>query len=339
MKNPKLLKYFLFLIFSCWGLVSLSQPKVFVFSDINLVGGDPDDRQSFIHLLWYSDELEIVGVAPDRWNGRGKEACQMGLETYKKDYEEYNFRAKGLPEPEKLEKVIISSEQEAVSSLKELVSLNEEPIYVLVWGNMITLKKALFTHPEIASGIRVLSIGTGLKYGPKDEVPGDECDVPNWNGKGRNEIFNDTRFTQMWWLESNWTYNGMFMGEGPTEMFEKLQSYGAMGAHIKDVTEDHPWARYFRMGDTPSVTYLLDDNHDLNDPESSSWAGKFKKPFPAERPNYYTDDNGDVEWDYKEPCNSWGNLTTMYNYNKSTLVAERVEMYDALISKLEFLYK
>jgi hypothetical protein len=130
----------------------------------------------------------------------------------------------------------------------------------------------------------------------------------------------------------------MFEGEGPREMFAKLSAYGAMGRHIKEVTKGHDWAQYFRVGDTPTVTYLIDHTHNIENPEKSSWAGLFKKPFPEARPNYFTDDNGPVEWDYEDPCNTWGNLQKMYQYNKSTLVDEREAMYKELIDKLNLLY-
>lgn len=31
-----------------------------LFTDINIDKGDPDDRQSLIHLLWYADELQGI---------------------------------------------------------------------------------------------------------------------------------------------------------------------------------------------------------------------------------------------------------------------------------------
>ena len=37
-------------------------PRVLIFTDINIDSGDPDDRQSLIHLLWYANELEIKGL-------------------------------------------------------------------------------------------------------------------------------------------------------------------------------------------------------------------------------------------------------------------------------------
>lgn len=325
-----------FLFLSCvW---SQSKPKVFILTDINLVGGDPDDRQSLLHLFWYSDELEIVGIVPDYWEGKGVEACRITLEAYQSDFKKYDFAAKGLATPSALKNIIIKSASEAVEKLKRLTDEHHDPIYVLVWGGMTTLQKVLFAHPEIADKIRVLTIATGVKYGPKDEVAGEKCDIVNWNGSGRNKIYNDPRFERMWWLESNWTYNGMFGGNEPKEMFYKLSEYGAMGAQIKEVTNGHKWAQYFRVGDTPTVTYLLDNNHNIDNPETSSWAGLFKKPFPLERPNYFTDDNGNIEWDYSNPCKTWFNRKKMYNYNKSTLVKERTNMYTELLLKLDKLY-
>lgn len=65
------------------------KPRVFVFTDINIDSGDPDDRQSLIHLFWYANELQIEGIVPDRWNARGFEACQLVIDAYTKDYNEY----------------------------------------------------------------------------------------------------------------------------------------------------------------------------------------------------------------------------------------------------------
>ena len=57
-------------------------------------------------------------------------------------------------------------------------------------------------------------------------------------------------------------------------MFHKLSKYGDLGEHIKDVVKNESWAQYFRVGDTPSVLYVIDQTHDLDNPTQSSWAGK-----------------------------------------------------------------
>jgi hypothetical protein len=80
-----------------------------------------------------------------------------------------------------------------------------------------------------------------------------------------------------------------------------------MCAHMAKEVKNEAWARYFRVDDTPTALYVIDPQNDLNNPEKSSWAGKFIKPFPEERPNYYTDFNGPLEWDYHNHCNTWQN--------------------------------
>jgi len=83
---------------------------------------------------------------------------------------------------------------------------------------------------------------------------------------------------------------------------------------------------------------MIDPNHDLNDPTKNSWAGKFTKPFPTGRPNYYTDFSGDVEWDYANPCASWENHEQMLEIAIKTLLNNRQAMYKALIQKLNTNY-
>lgn len=313
-------------------------PRVLITTDINLIGGDPDDNQSLIHVLWYADELDIVGIVPDNWEKEGPDAAMTGLLKYQEDFRKGNWGKKGYPDPAMLMKRIAQNPEVAKEMIIAEGKKEGAPLYVLVWGQMTSLREALFEAPKIAKNLRVLTIGTGRKYGPKDEVKGEDCNVVNWNGKGRNDIYEDSRFDQMWWLESNWTYNGMFGGERPREMMDQLEEYGAMGAHFKQVTDKHKWAQYFRAGDTPSVLYLLDPDHDPNDPTTSSWAGQFAHPFPETKPNYYTDYNGDINWDYADPCNSWENVAAMYAFNKQTLADRREDMYAALLQKLEKLY-
>jgi hypothetical protein len=330
--------------FSC-GQYSEPKPRVFIFTDINIDAGDPDDRQSLVHLFWYADELEIEGVVPDRWDAAGYEACKLVVDEYAMDFDEFAFSAKGYPWPSDLENTIAVDLDDAIARFREAASDNDSPLYVLIWGNMVNFGEALRQNPELASNIRVITIGTDLmkeeyiQYMPdnweKTEQP---CTQYNWNGFGRNEIFNDIRFKDMWWLEINWTYEGMFSGTEPAEMFEKLSVYGSLGQHMKDVVKNEPWAQYFRVGDTPSVLYLIDPDNDLDDPTKGSWAGRFTKPFPEERPNYYTDYNGPVEWDYADPCNTWENHVEMSNHAISTLEKVRPEMYDDLLRKLSSVY-
>ncbi|MEM9675676.1 MAG: nucleoside hydrolase-like domain-containing protein [Bacteroidota bacterium] len=317
-------------------------PRVFIFTDINIDQGDPDDRQSLIHLLWYADELQIEGIVPDRWSAQGLEACNLVIDAYAKDYA--TLKAADYPTPESLRKRVAVDKPDAMEMFQQAASDDSSPLYVLVWGNMDVFKDALLQQPDLAKNIRLITIGTGLML--EDNIPhmpaswekSPPCQQLNWNGKGRNIVYEDEQFNDMWWLEINWTYEGMFSGEEPKEMFEALSAYGALGQHMQEVVKNQEWARYFRVGDTPSVLYVIDATHNLDDPTQSSWAGKFVKPLPETRPNYYTDFSGSVAWDYADPCTTWANHREVRDVAASTLEKERPDMYQALLDKLDEIY-
>jgi hypothetical protein len=319
--------------------------RVFIFTDINIDSGDPDDRQSLVHLLWYANEVNIEGIVPERWNARSVEACELALEAYSKDYKKYQFKKHGYPKTYVLKKRVAKDTVDVFSMFKAAASDNSSPLYVLIWGNMRMFNRALYKYPEYADNLRIITIGTGnmlekdIPHLPKSWKKTDlACEQYNWNGFGRSRLYNDEAFKNLWWLEMNWTYNGMFPGEEPKAMFHKLAEYGKMGLHIKEVVKNLAWAQYFRVGDTPSVLYVIDPKHDINNPTFSSWAGKYNKPFPDSRPNYYTDYCGNVDWDYRNPCNTWENHTKVATVAKQTLLDRRDDMYKALLEKLDDLY-
>ncbi len=264
-------------------------PRVFIFTDINIDAGDPDDRQSLIHLFWYANELKIEGIVPERYEAYSYKACEMAIEAYTHDFDKFKF--KNYPKAEHIKSNIAIDLDHAKQLFIKAARDLKSPLYVLIWGNMSTFKDILQENPELAKNIRLITIGTGLMlekdipHLPKSWKKYAPCKQINWNGDGRNSIYNDVRFKDMWWLEINWTYNGMFTGEEPKQIFKTLTEFGSMGDHIKEVVKNEPWAQYFRVGDTPSVLYLIDSKHNIVDPTQSSWAGQFAHPFPKERPN------------------------------------------------------
>lgn len=336
----------LILILHGWSIFSQDEkPRVFVFTDINIDKGDPDDRQSLVHLFWYANELNIEGIIPDRWHAEGYEACMLALEAYKRDYENHGFDKKRYPSALGLESIIAKDIEQAKDLFFAAAANSYAPLYVLVWGNMQNFGRILLERPELHKNIRLITIGTDLMIEEYREhipeswpQPEKACEQYNWNGFGRNAIFEDVSFNDMWWLEINWTYEGMFSGEEPKMMYEKLSKYGKLGEHMLEVTKNQSWARYFRVGDTPSVLYVIDPGHNRKDPTQSSWAGRYVRPFPDVRPNYFLDDKGPVTWSYEDPCSTWENHRAMRDHAKSTLEKERPAMYKALLDKLNRLY-
>lgn len=355
MKNLLLALSILLILTSCNKKPAL--PRVIVTTDIQVCCGDPDDIQSLCHLLWYADELDIKAIIPEKF-GRGEEpggitAAERVIAAYRDDYNDTtnNFQLLGFPSPDHLLKNILQTDRDSSVQLiiDEALKKDKRPLYILVWGNMNILKDALLAAPEIVENIRVLSIGTNLRAA-RD---GGDGALPNWNGPGRNRIFGDPRFDALWWIENDWGYNGMFdgliypddggrpIGGRPYEMMRELaKKGGSLGNHLKEVVslDRVRWAYYFRVGDTPTVLYLLDQDNDQDDPSLGSWSGIFEQPFPESRPNYWTNVTGNSGFDHADPINTWRFSDSANVASFQFLLSEREEIYQSLLDKITRLY-
>lgn len=252
--------------------------RVLVSTDVG--GSDPDDFQSLVHLLVYADTLDIVGlVSSPPHKGRKKDILKA-IDVYEKDYIKLG---KNYPTPTYLRSITAQGATEAQSGHKpanvknegvqliidEAAKIDSRPLYLLIWGSATDLAQALQQAPEIKTKLRVYSIGS-------------------WNtvqdSLARNYVYN--KHPDLWWIENNTTFRGMYMGgyhdnDYGNESFVKtaIKPFGAMGEFFFEQKAD------IKMGDTPSVLYLL--NGDPSNPESESWGGQFQKT--SHGPNYWTD--------------------------------------------------
>ncbi|MFC2090573.1 nucleoside hydrolase-like domain-containing protein [Bacteroidota bacterium] len=344
----------LILLSACSG--KQKKHRVIITTDIQVCCGDPDDIQSLCHVLWYADVLDIRAIIPEKF-GRGEEpggitAAERVIEKYRLDYQDSSthFQSLGFPEPDYLLNEVLQTERNAsIDKIIEEANASRRPLYILVWGNMNILKDALLKAPEIAEKIRVLTIGTNLRA-PSD---GGDGAIPNWNGPGRNRIFGDPAFDEIWWVENDWGYNGMFSGlEYPEEggrpiggrpfeiMNELAEKGGHLGQHLREVVslERVNWAYFFRAGDTPTVLYLIDPDNDSDNPAHGSWAGIFQQPFQEDRPNYWTNVDGESKFEFTDPLHTWHYADEAIEASYQHLLNERDEMYEALLEKIARLY-
>jgi hypothetical protein len=130
--------------------------------------------------------------------------------------------------------------------------------------------QAVHDDPGIKSKIRVYTIGSW-----------NTAQDPN----ARNYLYNN--HTDLWWIENDTTFRGMYMGGIQTGDYGNLtfvsahvRYHGALGDFFYSKKTD------IKMGDTPSVLYLL--HGDANNPETDSWGGRFVKTGHAS--NYWHDD-------------------------------------------------
>ncbi|MGO3807108.1 MAG: nucleoside hydrolase-like domain-containing protein, partial [Sphingobacterium sp.] len=292
-------------ITSCTDPAGKSQrPRVIVSTDIG--GTDPDDNQSLIHLMMYSDKVEIEGILSSPYgNGRKQEILRM-IDIYEKDYPQLKKHNDKLASPEHLRAVtkqgvidIAPYKGYSVSTegskwiISRAKQTDKGPLWMLVWGGLEDLAQALHDEPEIKNYLRVFWIG-----GPNKK----------WSVNSYDYIA--THHADLWFVESNATYRGWFMEEANTggplsqENYYKnhIKGHGHMGADFFNYYDGQ-----IKMGDTPSLGYLLHGQPE--DPTKPSWGGRHTLVSYSSKHIFNQGSTGTdtvptygvVEWQFKGP--------------------------------------
>ena len=239
-----------------------------------------------VHYLVYADRFDTEGLIsspPDK--GRAEHLLQA-IAAYEQDYDNLRTWSPAYPSPESLREVVRQGAIERQAGNVPDATISEgaallvergrvddpRPLYVLVWGSITDVAQAVHAAPEIRHKLRIYSIGS-------------------WNTsqdrQARDYLFNT--YPDLWWIECDTTFRGMYMGgeqdaDWGNRRFPELhiQGHGALGDLFMQQKPD------IKMGDTPSVLYLLHGDPDT--PETDHWGGAFVRPLPEERPTYWTDD-------------------------------------------------
>lgn len=246
------------------------KPRILVSTDIG--GTDPDDNQSMIHLLMYSDCFDIEGIvsSPSFGNGSKEEIWRM-IEIYRQDYDRLAAHNSGLVPPDSL-RVLCKQGRRGAASYKGydeptegsqwIVSCarreSDRPLYVLVWGALDDVAQALHDAPDICSRIRVYWIG-----GPNKK----------WGVNSYAYIAGN--FPDLWMIENNASYRGFIGSKRRDDVFNRgyydhyIKGAGHLGADFI-----HYYDGLVKMGDTPSLLYMMDGDPSV--PARESWGGSFE---------------------------------------------------------------
>jgi hypothetical protein len=219
----------------------------------------------------YADLFEIEGLISSPYgNGRKKDFVDM-IDLYEKDLDLLKKQSTGFPHPDSLRAVC---KQGAISAapykgfdiategsdwiIKCAKKSSVQPLWILVWGGLEDLAQALHDAPEIKEKIKVYWIGG-----------------PNKKWSINPYAYIAENHPDLWIIEANATYRGWFMdSDSPHEIkaetyYENyIQERGAMGKAFKGYYNGD-----IKMGDTPSLAYLMNGNPD--DPMGESWGGSF----------------------------------------------------------------
>jgi hypothetical protein len=247
-----------------------ASPRVIVSSDCGFVGTDPDDFQSMVHYLVYADRFDTEGLvsSPD---GGTKDAILAVIDAYETDYSNLNSHA-SFPTPQSLRNVTrqgatsvspsagYSTATEGSNLIVTRANVSDpRPLWILAWGSMTDVAQAVHDDPGIKSKIRVYSIGSSnTRHDPY----------------ARDYLYNNN--SDMWWVENVTTLRGMYIGgdqsgdlKSSAFLEQHIRYHGALGDFYYSKPSNAP----LKMGDTPTVLYLLNGNPD--DPTTPSWGGMY----------------------------------------------------------------
>lgn len=243
------------------------RPRVLVSTDIG--GTDPDDFQSMVHLLLYADVLDIEGLLSSPYGDGRVEDIHAVIDCYERDLPNLLSHEPGYPAADRLREVtkqgaLAVADHEGRTDTTEgsdwIVRCarrdDDRLLEVLVWGGLDDVAQALHDAPDIAERVRVHCIG-----GPNTM----------WSVEAYRYLEHHHPSLRM--IESNSTYRGFF--EGPPEspgpdnrafVAEHAAGHGALGDFFAAQLP------HLKMGDSPTVTWLLDGPRD---PAQPSWGGRF----------------------------------------------------------------
>lgn len=287
----------LFFCVACLAVQVNAGEKLRVIVSTDIGGSDPDDFQSMVHYLVYADLFDTEGlISSPPFAGRASDILEC-VSAYEEDYNNLRTWSLDYPSPDALRQVVRQGEINPQSGDEPITETNDgvkliierakvedsRPIYVLVWGSITDVAQAVHNSPGIKSKLRIYSIGS-------------------WNSrqdqKARDYLFKN--HPDLWWIENDTTFRGMYQGGiqdgdlGNASFPENnIKGHGSLGALFMRKKAD------IKMGDTPSVLYLL--NGDPGMPETSHWGGAFVRPLSDERSTYWHD-NPDKAFFYEKMC-------------------------------------
>jgi hypothetical protein len=286
-------------------------PRVLIDTDL---GGDPDDIQSLVRAIHYSDALDIEGIVSTEGIG----AANAGLiREWIKRTDVNHLRSMGytdLMTEKQLLSVVKSGTQDkkgpgngrSTAGSKHIIQRAhagsaQDPLWILAWGSLGTVAQALHDDPSIVSKIRIYSIG--------DYNSTSNLDARDYVLKVLR------RNPNMWWIEngvlprrSHSTFRGVWetgnqTGEWHRVTFLKknIRGHGTtsnerFNSKLGDAfpVGNSPAAAVgsLKEGDSPSLLYLLSPEFggvgNLDNPTKPSWGGQFRRA-DSDFPNYYID--------------------------------------------------
>lgn len=265
--------------------------RLIVLTDIE---ADPDDSQTLIRLLLYSNQIEIKGLiattSVHQKNRVAPETIRKIIGAYEKVQPNLLKHEPGFPEAKELLSIVkqglpvygmegVGKGKDSEGSewiIKVLEEKDIRPLWISVWGGPNTLAQALWKIRETKSSSEAGRLISKLRV----YTISDQDDSGIWMRKNFPELFyivSPGSYGNATWLAINRVVpginNNVISNRWLAENIQ--QDHGPLGALYPDVA-------YGMEGDTPSWLMLIPNG--LNNPEHpewGSWGGRYELYKPA----------------------------------------------------------
>jgi hypothetical protein len=265
--------------------------RVLVLTDIE---ADPDDTQSLIRFLLYSNEWDVEGlIATTSIHQQARvapESILRVLDAYKKIQPNLLKHAKGFPSYDELKlkakKGLAVYGMQGVGEgknsegsdwiVKVLEKNDNRPLWICVWGGPNTLAQALWKIKNTKTSTEAERLYNKLRV----YTISDQDDSGPWIRKNFPNIFYVVtpgyNYVHATWLGMSFPMPGSNTEVTSDDWLARniQQGHGPLGAAYPDVA-------YGMEGDTPSFLNLI--NNGLNDPEHPNyggWGGRYEFYLP-----------------------------------------------------------
>jgi hypothetical protein len=291
-KINSILSLLLFFSFSTAMMAqTIHKLRVLVLTDIE---ADPDDTQSMIRFLLYSNQWDVEGlIATTSIHQQTKvapESILRVLDAYKKVQPNLLKHEKGYPSYDQLKPVVkkgmavygmngVGEGKDSEGSdwiIKVLEKNDERPVWFCVWGGPNTLAQALWKIKKTRSATEAEKLYKKIRI----YTISDQDDSGPWIRKNFPSIFYVVtpgyNYIHATWLGMSFPAPGSNTEVTSNDWLAKniQQGHGPLGAAYPDVA-------YGMEGDTPSFLNLIGNG--LNDPEHPNyggWGGRYDLYLP-----------------------------------------------------------
>ena len=285
-----------------------TRPKVWISSDI-FGAGEKDDIQSFLSMIPYLNQINLMGFSCCLPGGSTQVAAVQNLITQvSADIAAYKALDDSYPSAAELAALIAQGKLSAAGAPGDglntagsdaLISAAHtsspsDPLWVLIWGTYGDLAQALYDDPTILPNIRVYGIAatTGFNYTT-------DAGAANYL---INNMVPGQPLDDLWFIANDSSFRGMYCGSGGENTpqrdwpWEHAVGRGEIGDAFVDACLDlygDGTTSGLKMGDTPSLLYVLDNvlvQGTGDDPAAAGggWGGRFEKDA-AKGNNYWKD--------------------------------------------------